>query len=86
MVVNRAYQILELREFGWKPKLFLNGQLNTLTNLRLPEIPVAVGTACGLRSGPPARFEARQSSPVSKHVPRCKPKIMKCRKIIRQKD
>ncbi|MGQ4559846.1 hypothetical protein ACUIJQ_11305 [Levilactobacillus hammesii] len=41
--------------------------------LRLPEIPAAVGTACGLKYGPPARFEARKSSPVSKHVPRCKP-------------
>jgi len=27
-------------------------------HLRLPEIPAAVGSACGLRGGPPARFEA----------------------------
>ncbi|WP_407888086.1 hypothetical protein [Levilactobacillus sp. N40-8-2] len=27
-------------------------------HLRVPKIPAAVGAACGLRSGPPARFEA----------------------------
>ncbi|KRL93894.1 hypothetical protein FD28_GL001084 [Levilactobacillus hammesii DSM 16381] len=51
----------------------LNIKLVINRHLRLPEIPAAVGTAYGLRSGPPARFEARHKSPVSKHVPRCKP-------------
>ena len=39
-------------------------------HLRLPEIPATVGTACGLRSGPPARFEAyqRRQSPNTSHA------------------
>ncbi|KRL95415.1 hypothetical protein FD28_GL002379 [Levilactobacillus hammesii DSM 16381] len=37
-------------------------QFAEVGHLQLPEIPAAVGTACGLRSGPPARFEAWQRS------------------------
>jgi len=40
------------------------------SHLRLPEIRAAVGTACGLGSGPSARFEACPKPTVSKRVPR----------------